>query len=106
MRRQGSPDFRLHAVTGSKDIAYPNLDPQMQALKQYPDVFDGKLRYEQKPLFSHCLNSDFYWYEIGDVISIGDNEFTYFCFPKENVSVTKARLATEELYKMKKIRKK
>ena len=46
VRRQGSPDFRLHAVTGSKDIAYPNLDPQMQALKQYPGVFDGKLRYD------------------------------------------------------------
>ena len=46
VRRQGSPDFRLHAVTGSKDIAYPNLDPQMQALKQYPDVFDGKLLYD------------------------------------------------------------
>lgn len=35
------------------------------------------------------------------MIGIGDNEFSYFCFPKENVSVTKARLATEELYKMK-----
>lgn len=35
------------------------------------------------------------------MIGIGDNEFSYFCFPKEKVSVTKARLATEELYKMK-----
>ena len=66
----------------------------------------GKLDYKQSPVFSHTLYADYYWYEIGDVISIGDNEFTYFCFPKENVSVTKARLATEELYKMKRIRKK
>ena len=66
---------------------------------------DGKLDYQQSPLHSHTLYSDYYWYEIGDVIGIGDNEFSYFCFPKENVSVTKARLATEELYKIKKQRK-
>ena len=64
---------------------------------------DGKLDYKQSPVFSHTLYSDYYWYEIGDVIGIGDNEFSYFCFPKTNVSVTKARLATEELYKMKKV---
>ena len=67
---------------------------------------DGKLDYSQSPAFSHTLYSDYYWYEIGDVIGIGDNEFSYFCFPKENVSVTKARLATEELYKIKKQRRK
>ncbi len=65
---------------------------------------NGKLEYNQSPIHSHTLYSDYYWYEIGDVIGIGDNEFSYFCFPKENVSVTKARLATEELYKMKKKR--
>lgn len=63
---------------------------------------DGKLNYRQSAVFSHTLYSDYYWYEIGDVIGIGDNEFSYFCFPKSDVSVTKARLATEELYKMKK----
>jgi hypothetical protein len=63
---------------------------------------DGQLDYKQSPVFSHTLYSDYYWYEIGDVIGIGDNEFSYFCFPKTNISVTKARLATEELYKLKK----
>ena len=67
---------------------------------------DGKLDYKQSPVASHTLYSDYYWYEIGDVIGIGDNEFSYFCFPNENVSVSKVRLATEELYKMKKVRKK
>ncbi|MBP3313620.1 MAG: 1-acyl-sn-glycerol-3-phosphate acyltransferase [Oscillospiraceae bacterium] len=66
---------------------------------------DGKLDYIQPPTFSHTLYADYYWYEIGDVIGIGNNEFSYFCFPKGNVSVTKARLATEELYNMKKKRK-
>ena len=66
---------------------------------------DGKLDYVQPPAFSHTLYSDYYWYEIADVIGIGNTEFSYFCFPKGNVSVTKARLATEELYKMKKLRR-
>lgn len=66
---------------------------------------DGKLDYRQSPIFSHTLYSDYYWYEMGDIIGIGDNEFSYFCFPKGEVSVTKARLATEELYKMKKRKK-
>lgn len=66
---------------------------------------DGKLDYIQSPVYSYTLYSDYYWYEIGDVIGIGNNEFSYFCFPKEEVSVTKARLATEELYQMKKKKK-
>ena len=66
---------------------------------------DGQLDYSQSPTHSHTLYSDYYWYELGDIIGIGDNEFSYFCFPKENVSVSKARLATEELYKMKKQRR-
>lgn len=67
---------------------------------------DGKLDYKQSATLSHTLYSDYYWYEMGDVIGIGDNEFSYFCFPKGNVSVTKARLATEELYKIKRVRRK
>ncbi|MBE6643717.1 MAG: 1-acyl-sn-glycerol-3-phosphate acyltransferase [Ruminococcaceae bacterium] len=66
---------------------------------------DGKLDYKQSAVFSHTLYSDYHWYEMGDVIGIGDNEFSYFCLPKNNISVSKARLATEELYKMKRVRK-
>ena len=67
---------------------------------------DGALDYKQSPVASHTLYSDYYWYEIGDVIGIGNNEFSYFCFPKGDVSVSKARLATEELYKIRKTRRK
>ena len=66
---------------------------------------DGQLDYTQPPVAGHTLYSDYYFYEIGDVIGIGNNEFSYFCFPKGNVSVSKARLAVEELYKMKKTRR-
>ena len=32
------------------------------------DGCEGELHYHQGPLASHTLNSDFNWYEIGDVI--------------------------------------
>ena len=44
--KQGSPDFRVHAITGSRDIAFPNLDAQMRAMEAYPDAFRGKVRYD------------------------------------------------------------
>ncbi len=46
VREQGAPDFRIHAVTGSADIAFPNLDAQIRAMQARPDVFGGKLRYD------------------------------------------------------------
>ena len=62
---------------------------------------EGKLDYIQEPLASYSLYSDFYWYEIGDVISIGDERVQYYCFPEESGDiVAKTRLATEELYKL------
>ncbi|MBQ8269350.1 MAG: 1-acyl-sn-glycerol-3-phosphate acyltransferase [Clostridia bacterium] len=61
----------------------------------------GKLDYKQSPVASYSLNADYNWYEIGDVISIGNHSALYYCFPKEDTtSVTKARLATEEMYKL------
>lgn len=67
---------------------------------------DGKLDYRQGPMASYSLNSDFYWYEIGDVICIGEGDMQYYCFPKDAADiVAKTRLATEELYKIKKIQK-
>jgi hypothetical protein len=65
----------------------------------------GKLLYEQGPLACYGLYSDYYWYEIGDVICIGDNHTLYYCFPKAKDVVTKARFAAEELYKLKKSRR-
>ena len=60
----------------------------------------GKLNYTQSPLSSYTLNSDYFWYEIGDVIGIGDKDRLYYCFPKNKNMVAKARLAAEELYKI------
>ncbi len=64
---------------------------------------NGALDYRQKPIASYTLNADFFWYEIGDVISIGNNTVQYYCFPKAcGDIVAKTRLATEELYKLEK----
>ncbi|MBQ4641879.1 MAG: 1-acyl-sn-glycerol-3-phosphate acyltransferase [Oscillospiraceae bacterium] len=65
---------------------------------------DGKLDYSQGPLACYGLYADYYWYEIGDVICIGNRDALYYCFPKGNTPVAKTRLAAEELYKMKKRR--
>ena len=65
------------------------------------DGCNGKLHYSQAPGASYSLYSDFYWYEIGDVICIGDTKVQYYCFPKGiGDIVAKTRLATEELYKI------
>ncbi len=32
-------DFYIHALTGDKDIAYPNLTAQIEAMRAYPDEF-------------------------------------------------------------------
>ena len=62
---------------------------------------DGKINYKHKPLTSYSLYSDFNWYEIGDMICIGNYDALYYCFPKNKGDiVAKARLATEELYKL------
>ncbi len=62
---------------------------------------DGKLDYKQAPLASYSLNADYNWYEIGDVISIGNHAALYYCFPKGDKNiVTKARLASEEMYRL------
>lgn len=65
------------------------------------DGCDGQLHYEHKPLCSHTINSDFYFYQIGDVISFGNSEHLFYCFPKtEGDIVCKVRLAAEEIYKI------
>ena len=64
---------------------------------------DGKLDFTQKPLASYSINSDYFFYEIGDMISIGDKNALIYCFPPDDVDVVaKTRLAAEELYKIKK----
>jgi hypothetical protein len=67
---------------------------------------DGKLNYHQGATATYTINADFFWYQIADTINIGDSNAQYFCFPKsDEVSVFKARLATEELYKLKKAKR-
>ena len=62
---------------------------------------NGELDFKQTPAQSYSLYSDYYWYELGDMICIGDQNALYYCFPEEGGDiVAKTRLAAEELYKM------
>lgn len=64
---------------------------------------DGALDFKLSPSASYTVNADYYWYEIGDMISIGNKKELYFCFPKNKKAiVAKAKMAAEELYKLKK----
>lgn len=60
----------------------------------------GKLTYSQGPRSCYSCYSDYYWYEIGDVICIGDNDKLYYCFPDKKDIVAKTRIAVEELFKL------
>ncbi len=76
------------------------LIQDMEGLHLFSD--DGDLVYHHSAKSSYSLNVDYHWYEISDVIGIGTRKELYYCFPKEQQKsgVTKARLVTEELYKM------
>ncbi len=65
---------------------------------------EGALSYAQGPLACYSLYADYYWYELGDIICIGNKDVLYYCFPKGGDVVAKTRIATEELYKLKKRR--
>ena len=67
---------------------------------------DGQIDYVQKPAASYSLYSDYYWYELGDMICVGNQKVQYYCFPKgAGDVVAKTRLATEELYKLSRSRR-
>lgn len=61
---------------------------------------DGALKYTQPPHASYGLYADYFWYEIGDVICIGNKDYLYYCFPEKEGVVAKTRMAAEELFKM------
>ena len=66
----------------------------------------GKLNYTQKPRACYSVNADYYWYELGDIISIGNSEGLYYCFPRNAGDfVAKTRFAAEEMYKLYKDRR-
>ena len=50
----------------------------------------------------YLLNEEWIYWEMGDMISIGDMNALYYCFPPAGTPVAKARLAAEEMYKVNK----
>ncbi len=88
-------DFKAVYMVGDGRLTHSTQGFQLEGC-------EGKLRYEQGPLACYSLYADYYWYELGDVICIGNQDALYYCFPRDNTPVAKARMATEELYKMKK----
>ena len=66
---------------------------------------NGALDYTQSPLSSYSINADYYFYEIGDMISIGNKRHLFYCFPKNTQAiVAKSKMATEEMYRIERSR--
>lgn len=62
---------------------------------------DGKIDVTQKAHAMYSANVEFYFYEIGDMISFGNTKVIYYAFPKDkSIPVAKVRLAAEENYKL------
>lgn len=62
---------------------------------------DGKLDYRQSSDAMYTCEAIPYWYQIDDVIGMGDNRALYFVFPTEQKEVVgKVKLAVEEIFKI------
>ncbi len=59
----------------------------------------GNIVHTQKSLACYSLYSDFFWYEVGDIVSLGTPEIRYYIVPEEKDVVAKFRIATEEMFK-------
>lgn len=88
-------DYKAIYMVGKGHLTH---DKDGFVLKSY----DGELNYSQPPQASYGLYADYYWYEIGDVICIGDKNCLYYCFPEKEGVVAKTRMAAEELFKLSK----
>ena len=63
---------------------------------------DGEVDFYQSNKVMYSLNTDFFFYEIGDMVCIGDEQNRFYCFPHKKDVVAKMRLVTEETFKLKK----
>lgn len=64
-------------------------------------AYDGKLQFYKKSLSMHAIGADLHCQDVGDVICFGDHNVTYLALPYEAPHlVVKARLASEEIYKI------
>ena len=62
---------------------------------------DGKLDYRQNSKSMYTCEAIPYWYELDDVIGMGNSKALYFAFPTEQKEVVgKVKLAVEEIYKI------
>ena len=77
------------------EIGKGRLVHNTDGFKLYDDK--GKLLHEQAPLYSYSINADFFWYEIGDVVYIGNSEITYCCVPKNLHGSDCEESATKEI---------
>lgn len=93
---------RLYAVVNMKgvyDLGNGRVSHDMDGVRVIG--YDGKLDFRKKSVSMYAVGAALYWDKIGDGISVGDNSITYIAAPETNQHlVMKARLASEEIYKI------
>ena len=92
-------DFRAIYMVGSGKLIHDDSGFHLTGC-------GGKLDYAQGPLACYSVYADYYWYELGDIICIGNQDALYYCFPEKPDVAARTRMAVEELYKLKKAEKK
>ena len=89
-----SVDTKAIYTLGKGEISYDMDGIHMTA-------YDGKLQFYKKSLSMHAIGADLHCQDVGDVICFGDHNNTYLVLPfEEPYLVVKARLASEEIYKI------
>ena len=115
----GYPYDDYRDETGN-NVDYETEDIDLYAIKNFKTVYElgkahlkhtkdelvltdesGKVLFTQPMKSLYTLNTDFHWYQVADTICIGDEKMRYYCAFKENQNfVSKARMATEEAFKL------
>lgn len=97
-------DIDLYAIKNFKTV-YEIGKAHLKHTKDELVLTDesGKHLFTQSTKSLYTLNTDFHWYQIADTICIGDEKVRYYCaFKNHQNYVSKARMATEENYKLNK----
>ena len=94
-------DVDIYIIKNYKSVYHIGTGHLNHSIDGFHLVDESKLlNYHHKPDFSYTINSDFNWYEIGDVICIGEKDL-YYLIPRDQKDIVcKTRLAAEEIYKL------
>ena len=95
-------EVEIYVVVNNKsyyDIGYGKIHQDKEKIELF--LKDRTKIFEHKHSECYSLYADFHFYGYKDVISFGNTNIQYYCFPKfKEFPILKSRFAAEEAYKM------